>query len=164
MKKLITASVILSFLSACNSNLRPKESSGNIFGGRNGLVFDSQSGKGKEQLVVGITMGDFIGSLIGDALGHNLDAQDKKLAQQTLHESLDNSPDHSVNTWRNPNNQHQGSMVVNQTQILGKKVCRSFSHTVIINEKKRLFMGKHVEAQMSLGLSNLNPRYEIINC
>lgn len=141
-KKAIGALLLVSFLTGC-TGAGPKETGGRLLGGAAGAVIGSQFGKGTGQLV-GVAIGALAGSYLGGALGHEMDARDRQLAQNAMMQTLERAPDHQERAWRNPNNHHSGSFKVTRTQEMPQDhmVCRDYVHTVIIDGKQEKLHGR----------------------
>ena len=119
----------------------PKESGSQLIGGIGGALIGSQFGGGEGRLV-GVAIGALAGSYLGGALGRSMDEKDKALSQETLNRSLETAPDRKISRWRNPNNQHQGTVRVIRTNEYRTKVCRDYIHTVIIDGQTEKVHGR----------------------
>lgn len=139
--RFIAITTVLLLLGGCTGG--PKQNIGTIAGGIGGALLGSQFGGGKGR-VVATAIGAIAGSMIGSSIGRFMDEKDKQLASQTIQNSLETQPDNSASTWKNPNNQHQGTVIVKRTQEMPRqhKVCRDYVHTVIIDGKKERVHGR----------------------
>lgn len=142
LKKVMTTILCVSVLTGC-AGAGPKETGGRLLGGAAGALIGSQFGKGTGQLV-GVAIGALAGSYLGGTLGHQMDERDKQLAQSTMQTTLERAPDHQARTWKNPNNNHSGSVQVTRTTEMphDHKVCRDYVHTVMIDGRQEKLHGR----------------------
>lgn len=139
--RIITAAVAITLVVGCTGG--PKQNVGTIVGGIGGAVLGAQFGKGDGR-VFATALGAIGGSMLGSHVGKSMDDKDRQLAAQTLQSSLENKPDNIASTWRNPNTQHSGKVVVVRTTEMPtqRKVCRDYVHTVVIDGQKEKVHGR----------------------
>ena len=142
-KLLVRVAVVLTLLlpTGCTTNAGPNESAGTLIGGATGAVLGSQFGKGNGQLIA-VGIGALLGAHVGGAIGQKMDAVDQQLAAKTTQRTLENVPDNSAVTWKNPNNNHRGQIVVTNTTEDSSKVCRDYVHTVVIDGQEEKVHGR----------------------
>ena len=134
MKKFLSVAIAISLIGCATGG--PKQTGGTLIGGVAGALAGAQFGKGSGQLV-GVALGALIGSQIGASIGQSMDEKDKQMVAQSAYSGLENQPDNSVVTWKNPNNNHSGSFVATNTQqVDSHKVCRDYVQTVMIDGKQ----------------------------
>lgn len=138
--KFITIALISSLVLGCSTG-GPKETGGTYIGAATGALVGSQFGKGSGRLV-GTALGTFIGAQIGGSVGRQMDAQDRKLASNTAYQALETAPDNRKVGWRNPNNNHSGSVVVTGTRESSNTVCRDYVQTVYIDGQTEKVYGR----------------------
>jgi surface antigen len=140
--QLKTALVLLmvSALVGCQTG-GANQTGGTLIGGATGAVIGSQFGKGHGQLA-GVAIGTMLGALVGGSIGKSMDERDRQMAADSAYRALERQPDNSTVTWRNPNNNHAGSMRVTSTQEDSNKVCRDYVQTVTIDGKQELVTGR----------------------
>ena len=123
------------------ANGGPKQTVGTYVGAAGGALVGSQFGKGSGRLV-GVALGTFLGGMLGSEIGSRMDARDKEMADNAANTALENLPDHQAKTWRNPNNNHSGKIVVTNTDESQNQVCRDYIQTVIIDGKQQQVGGR----------------------
>lgn len=141
MKNLLL--LILSLLLIACEGQGPKQTAGSLVGAAAGGLLGAHFGKGDGQLV-GVALGTLIGSQVGGAIGRQMDDQDRRLAGSTMYQALENTPDNRQVTWRNPNKNHSGKVMVTRT-VEGSetnKVCRDYVHTVNIDGQEEKVYGR----------------------
>ncbi len=141
-KKWVGLIALVITLTGC-SGAGPKQTGGQLIGGATGALIGSQFGRGTGQLF-GVAIGALAGSYLGGAIGHQLDEKDKALAQQNMQSTLESAPDYQEKTWKNPNNNHSGSIKVTRTQEIPQNntVCRDYVNTVIIDGQQEKVHGR----------------------
>lgn len=142
LKRLI-GSLLLVFLIAGCAGAGPKQTGGQLLGGAAGALLGSQFGKGSGRLF-GVAIGALAGSYLGGSLGHAMDEKDRQMAQSTMLNTLESAPDHQTRSWKNPNNNHAGTVAVTRTQEVKQSnmVCRDYVHTVIIDGQQEKMHGR----------------------
>lgn len=141
-KKIICAALLIILTTGC-TDMGPRESGGRLIGAATGALIGSQFGKGHGKLV-GVAIGTLAGSYIGGAIGHQMDAEDRRLAQGAMMDCLERAPDHQAMAWRNPNNRHCGNFEVLDTHDYPEDymVCRDYVHTVTIDGRQERVHGR----------------------
>lgn len=117
------------------------QTGGTLIGGATGAVVGSQFGKGHGRLV-GVALGTMLGAFAGGSIGKSMDDRDKQLAAESAFNALERQPDNSTVTWKNPNNQHSGTVKVTATKEDNNKVCRDYVQTVTIDGKQQQVTGR----------------------
>ena len=140
MKRFFTLIVMSALLFGC-ANGGPKQTAGTYIGAASGAIIGSQIGGGTGQFAA-IALGTLIGSQLGAHIGSSMDEKDKQLASNTVVSALETKPDNIKSTWRNPNNQHHGDVVVVRTVEKANKVCRDYAQTVYIDGKQETVRGR----------------------
>jgi surface antigen len=143
VKKILSITVLVTFMAGCMPNHSPKQTIGQLGGGVLGAIAGSHFGKGRGKLF-GVAIGALAGSFLGGALGRQMDERDRQLAQNTMQDTLERAPDRQVQGWRNPNNNHAGRFQVTRTQEIpsSHQVCRDYVHTVIIDGREEEVHGR----------------------
>ena len=78
----------------------------------------------------------FRAGIIGDQIGAQLDEKDRLMAAQNLQHSLENTPDGTTTTWKNPNSGHSGSSSPTQTSVAASGTpCREFVTEIMVGGK-----------------------------
>ncbi len=120
-------------LIACAENQGPKERGGTVIGAIAGGLLGSTMGKGPGRLIA-VGVGAVLGGIIGSEVGKSLDRADRAYMQRTTQQSLETQPLGQSSTWRNPDNQHSGTVTPTRTyQRDNGQPCREFQQTVTID-------------------------------
>jgi surface antigen len=138
-KKLVVSLVAFTCLVGCYGG--PNQTGGTLLGGAAGALIGSQVGKGHGRLA-GVAVGTMLGSMMGSQIGKSMDDRDRELATNTTFNALEKQPDNRAVTWKNPNNNHSGRVVVTKTQETSNKVCRDYVQTVTIDGKQQQVAGR----------------------
>jgi surface antigen len=134
MKKRLTIFAILILtLTACASQVGPRENTGTLLGAGTGALIGSQFGHGGGRFAA-IALGTIAGALIGQDIGHSLDEADQMYMKKNAQSSLEKVPSHQTSTWVNPDTGHSGSITPTRTyQNASGEYCREYQQKVIIN-------------------------------
>jgi surface antigen len=119
----------------------PNQTGGTLIGGATGALIGTQFGKGHGRLA-GVALGTMLGSFIGSSIGKQMDEEDRRMAASSTYSALESQPDNRPIAWRNPNNQHSGTVIVTRTQESSNKVCRDYVQTVTIDGKQQQVGGR----------------------
>ena len=140
--KLASVAVSCSLIFGCLGN-SPTEAGGTLIGAAAGGLMGAQFGKGKGRLAA-VGIGTLIGALAGGTIGRHMNSQDKQMAGATTQRALETQPDNVATAWHNPNNNHQGNIIVTKTQSFPQqnKVCRDYVHTVTIDGQQERVHGR----------------------
>jgi surface antigen len=141
-KKLVVLPLLAVFVLAGCATMGPKEQAGTAVGGVGGALIGSQFGGGTGRLV-GVAVGTLAGALIGREIGRSLDADDRRIMQETAQRSLEHNRTDHVSTWRNPDSGHSGTITPKRTyQVADGRYCREYQQTVIIEGRKEQAYGR----------------------
>lgn len=142
LKGLVGSLLLVAILTGC-AGAGPKQTGGQLLGGAAGALLGSQFGKGSGRLF-GVAIGALAGSYLGGSLGHAMDEKDRQMAQNTMLSTLESAPDRQTRSWKNPNNNHSGTVAVTRTQEVPQNhmVCRDYVHTVIIDGQQEKMHGR----------------------
>lgn len=142
MKKLIVFPLLAAFALAGCATMGPKEQAGTVVGGVGGALVGSQFGGGTGRLV-GVAVGTLAGALIGGEIGRALDANDRRMMQESAQYALENNRTDEPREWRNPDSGHYGSITPKQTyQTAEGRYCREYQQTVIIGGREEQAYGR----------------------
>lgn len=121
-------------LAGCATPPGPKATIGTLGGAAAGGLLAAEVGGGAPGIVAGV----LLGGLLGGAVGDRLDANDRRYIQQASHQALEYTPHHRVVTWRNPQNNHYGTVQPTRTyQTSSGQPCREYRTTVVIGADHR---------------------------
>lgn len=73
------------------------------------------------------------GGIIGQRIGSQLSASNRKLALEAEYRALEESPGGKAVTWQSPNGKVSGTVVAAPPYQVGSQNCRQYTHTVDIN-------------------------------
>ena len=131
------AAVILSLALAGCATEPSKQSKGAATGAIIGGALGYGLGKGHANKELATAFGLFVGAIIGDRLGAQLDERDQMIAAQNMQYSMEMTPDGTISEWENPNSGHAGSTYPTQTYYRDDGTpCREFTSTVMIGGKE----------------------------
>lgn len=82
-----------------------------------------------------IIVGGVLGALIGSEIGRTMDENDRLLAEQAAQDALETYPSNAVNTWRNPDSGHSGTVTPGpQTaSSTAERPCRNYTSTIQVD-------------------------------
>src|SRR5512139_271173 len=109
MKRLVVFPLLTAFALAGCATMGPNEQAGTVVGGVGGALIGSQFGGGTGRLV-GVAVGTLAGALIGGEIGRSLDANDRRMMQESAQYALESNRTDQPSQWRNPDSGHYGSI------------------------------------------------------
>lgn len=130
--------ILIAFILAGCETTGPKAVVGGVGGAAAGGLLGSALGGGAE----GIAAGVILGGLLGGAIGDRLDAADRRYASQATHQALESVPSGTTTTWRNPDNNHSGTIMPTSTyQTANGTYCREFQQVITVGGKQQQAYG-----------------------
>ncbi len=133
--KALIAILAIAVLSGCAQMGINKQTGGAVLGGLAGGVIGAVFGSGTGQ-ILGAIAGTLVGAFIGSEIGKRLDERDRLLMGQSTEEALESSLSAKVNTWRNPDTGHSGTVVAKPAvEKPDGGICREFTQTVTAEGK-----------------------------
>ncbi len=124
--------LLVASLAACESG-REKERAGALIGAGLGALIGSQIGGGKGTYAA-VAIGTLAGAWAGSEIGKDLDAADRRKAQETTQVSLENASTGQTRTWKNPDSGNSGSVTPTRTYQTAKgENCREFETTINVD-------------------------------
>ena len=128
--------LVLLTLSGCAPGMGPKESGGTLLGAGTGALLGAQLGRGPGRMFA-MAAGTMAGAIIGQEIGRSLDQVDRWEMQQNFQTSLESSRNHVTSGWKNPDNDHSGTLTPLRTyQTAQQQYCREYLQTVTIGGKE----------------------------
>jgi surface antigen len=122
-------------LGGCSTTLN-KQETGAATGALLGAALGYGLGKGHSDKELAVALGAIFGAVAGDQIGAQLDEKDRLMAAQNLQHSLENTPDGTTTTWKNPNSGHSGSSSPTQTSVATSGTpCREFVTEIMVGGK-----------------------------
>jgi len=142
LKRMVVFPLLAAFVLAGCASMGPKEQTGTVVGGVGGALIGSQFGGGTGRLV-GVAVGTLAGALIGGEIGRALDANDRRLMEESAQYALENNRTDQPREWRNPDSGHYGTITPKQTyQTAEGRYCREYQQTVIIGGEEQQAYGR----------------------
>jgi surface antigen len=146
MKKIISAFVIATLLTACSENGQPdsifnKQTAGTLLGGATGGFIGSRIGGGDGKIIA-TAVGGVLGALVGSQIGKTLDDHDKSLIGQTTYKTLETVPPYEPSQWRNPQTGNYGEISAGPTYQQNGHNCRPFTQTIFIDGRAETARGQ----------------------
>lgn len=113
-----------------------KQQTGAVIGGIAGGILGNQigHGSGRTAAVIG---GTLIGAMVGGAIGADMDANDRRRAQQ----ALEYTPTHSPTSWSNPDSGNQYTVTPTRTYETARGPCREYETEAIIDGRREVVYG-----------------------
>ena len=141
-KEIVVFPLLAAFFLAGCATMGPKEQAGTVVGGVGGALVGSQFGGGSGRLV-GVAVGTLAGALIGGEIGRSLDANDRRMMQESAQYALENNRTDQPREWRNPDSGHYGTVTPKRTyQTAEGRYCREYQQTVIIGGREEQAYGR----------------------
>ncbi len=138
-RKIVVFPLVAAFLLAGCATMGPKEQTGTVVGGVGGALIGSQFGGGTGRLV---GVGALAGALIGGEIGRSLDANDRRMMEESAQYALERNRTDQPSQWRNPDSGHYGTITPKRTyQTAEGRYCREYQQTVIIGGEEQQAYG-----------------------
>ena len=144
---LIAGSMIV--LSACNvstnstspGNPGPKEQIGAITGMIVGGALANDMAEGSKNEGLATVLGAFIGGVMGQSIGSQLDELDRQMAQSAYNDALEYNRSDVSTDWVNPDSGNSGSFTPTRTYTMNGRYCREYTQEIIIGGQKQTGYG-----------------------
>jgi surface antigen len=136
--KLVAVALLLVAPIGCASmGDNPKTAVGGFGGAALGGLIAAAAGGGGTAIAAGVIGGALLGGLAGSLL----DDRDKRMAAQSTHRALENTPSGTPVAWNNPDTGHSGTVTPTRTYQSGGTYCREYQQTVTIGGKQEQSYG-----------------------
>ena len=147
LKTLIIPSLLL--IVACaptteisSANQGPKETAGALSGMViGGALANDMAGESKNKGIATI-LGAFVGGVIGQNIGAQLDERDRLLAGEAYNTALEYNPTDKAAEWKNPDTGNYGRVVPVNTYRQNGRYCREFTQEIFIGGQKQTGYGR----------------------
>ena len=147
-KKFFTV-VSLIILSACapkvdvsSTQPGPKQTAGTLSGMViGGALANDMAGESKNKGIATI-LGAFVGGVIGQNIGAQLDERDRLLAGEAYNTALEFNPTDKAAEWKNPDTGNYGRVVPVNTYRQNGRYCREFTQEIFIGGQKQTGYGR----------------------
>ena len=105
----------------------PKAVLGTVVGAAGGGLIAAAAGGGTGWIVAG----SLLGGLAGGAIGHKLDARDKRMAEEAAARAFEQNRTGQTSTWSNPDTGNSGTVTPTKTyQLASGQYCRRYTQTI----------------------------------
>jgi surface antigen len=115
----------------------PKQQIGAITGMIVGGALANDMAEGSKNEGMATILGAFIGGVMGQSIGSQLDTLDRQLAQSAYSEALEYNKSNVTSDWVNPDSGNSGSFTPRRTYSNGGRYCREYTQEIIIGGKKQ---------------------------
>ena len=140
---------LLVLLSGCAANVQtnstqqgPKESAGAISGMIiGGALANDMAGSSKNKSLATV-LGAFVGGVIGQNIGAQLDERDRLLAGEAYNTALEYNATDKAAEWRNPDTGNYGRVIPVATYRQNGRYCREFTQEIFIGGEKQTGYGR----------------------
>ena len=140
---------LLVLLSGCAANVQtnstqqgPKESAGAISGMIiGGALANDMAGSSKNKSLATV-LGAFVGGVIGQNIGAQLDERDRLLAGEAYNTALEYNATDKAAEWRNPDTGNYGRVIPVATYRQNGRYCREFTQEIFIGGEKQTCYGR----------------------
>ena len=147
--KRISVLILAFFISGCAANVQtsssnqgPKESvgalSGMVIGG---ALANDMAGNSRNKSIATV-LGAFVGGVIGQNIGAQLDERDRLLAGEAYNTALEYNPTDKAAEWRNPDTGNYGRVIPVTTYRQNGRYCREFTQEIFIGGEKQTGYGR----------------------
>ena len=145
---------LLVLLSGCAANVQtnstqqgPKESAGAISGMIiGGALANDMAGSSKNKSLATV-LGAFVGGVIGQNIGAQLDERDRLLAGEAYNTALEYNATDKAAEWRNPDTGNYGRVIPVATYRQNGRYCREFTQEIFIGGEKQTGYGRACRQQ-----------------
>jgi surface antigen len=121
-----------------STSQNPKAALGSVFGAASGAGIAAIAGA-SSGWIVAAGLG---GALLGGAVGHHLDADDKRMAAQTATGAFETYRTGQTATWSNPDSGHSGSITPTRTyQEPDGTYCREYQQEIVVGGERHQAYG-----------------------
>ena len=147
LKTLIISSLLL--IVACaptteisSANQGPKQTAGTLSGMViGGALANDMAGESKNKGIATI-LGSFVGGVIGQNIGAQLDERDRLLAGEAYNTALEYNPTDKAAEWKNPDTGNYGRVVPVNTYRQNGSYCRESTQEIFIGGQKQTGYGR----------------------
>ena len=145
----IFAALFVTSLTACAPTVEtspvssgPKQTAGTLSGMViGGALANDMAGESKNKSIATI-LGAFVGGVIGQNIGAQLDERDRLLAGEAYTTALEYNPSDKAAEWKNPDTGNYGRVVPVNTYRQNGRYCREFTQEIFIGGQKQTGYGR----------------------
>ena len=125
-----------------SANQGPKQTAGTLSGMViGGALANDMAGDSKNKGIATI-LGAFVGGVIGQNIGAQLDERDRLLAGEAYSTALEYNPTDKAAEWRNPDSGNYGRVIPVATYRQNGRYCREFTQEIFIGGEKQTGYGR----------------------
>lgn len=124
-----------------SSNTGPKQQIGALTGMIAGGAIANDLAHSSKNKGAYTVLGAFIGGVMGQNIGSQLDELDRQMAQSAYNRALEYNQTGMSTTWMNPDNGNSGSVTPTRTYKLTGKYCREYTQEITIGGQKQTAYG-----------------------
>ena len=125
-----------------SSNQGPKQTAGTLSGMViGGALANDMAGDSKKKGIATI-LGAFVGGVIGQNIGAQLDERDRLLAGEAYNTALEYNPSDKAAEWKNPDTGNYGRVIPVNTYRQNGRYCREFTQEIFIGSQKQTGYGR----------------------
>ena len=136
-------------LSACAPNVDvsstqsgPKQTAGTLSGMVIGGALANDMAAESKNKGIATILGAFVGGVIGQNIGAQLDERDRLLAGEAYNTALEYNPTDKAAEWKNPDTGNYGRVVPVNTYRQNGRYCREFTQEIFIGGQKQTGYGR----------------------
>jgi surface antigen len=148
MRKTFTAASLLiavacaPVMETSSTNQGPKQTAGTLSGMViRGALANDMAGDSKNKGIATI-LGAFVGGVIGQNIGAQLDERDRLLAGEAYNTALEYNPSDKAAEWKNPDTGNYGRVVPVNTYRQNGRYCREFTQEIFVGGQKQTGYGR----------------------
>ena len=106
-----------------------------------GALANDMAGDSKNKSLATV-LGAFVGGVIGQNIGAQLDERDRLLAGEAYSTALEYNPTDKAAEWRNPDSGNYGRVIPVATYRQNGRYCREFTQEIFIGGEKQTGYGR----------------------
>lgn len=149
MKRIASALLIASLLTACANGNPMMRSDGNVSkgglgmlaGAAGGAALGSQIGGGKGNIAA-IAIGTLVGAGLGKSVGDSLDRADLAYAERSSQQALETARTGQPVAWSNPDSGNSGTITPTRTYQDAGQPCREYTQKIMVGGKQETAYGR----------------------
>lgn len=135
----------------CSPSTGPNQSGGTVIGAVAGGLIGSRFGAGGGK-VAAVIAGTMVGGILGSQIGKNMDDQARAEAYNAQYRAVSTGEAYS---WRSSDSGPRGSVMPGPVYSESGRVCRQYTHTIIIDGRQERGVGTACQAP--------DGRWDIVN-
>jgi surface antigen len=153
-KKLVTWALVGALAigaAGCSQSTGPNQSGGTVIGAVAGGLIGSRFGGGGGK-VAAVIAGTMLGGIVGSQIGKNMDDEARQQAYNAQYQAVSTGNPYN---WQSSNSGPRGSVEPGPVYSESGRVCRQYTHTIIIDGRQERGVGTACRAP--------DGRWDIVN-